>query len=38
VLRLAFGGAAAYDLAFGVAHGFGPRKQWWFYLRTGRSF
>ena len=38
VLRLAFGGAAAYDLAFGVAHGLGPRKQWWFYLRTGRSF
>lgn len=38
VLRLGFGGAAAYDLAFGVAHGFGPRKQWWFYLRTGRSF
>ncbi len=27
VLRLAFGGAAAYDLAFGVAYGFGPRKQ-----------
>ena len=26
VLRLAFGGAAAYDLSFGVAHGFGPRK------------
>ena len=38
VLRLAFGGAAATDLAFGVAHGFGPDQQWWFYMRTGRSF
>ncbi|TFG78436.1 MAG: hypothetical protein E4H23_07865 [Chrysiogenales bacterium] len=38
VLRLAFGGAAYTDLAFGVAHGFGPQKQWWLYLRTGRSF
>ncbi len=38
VLRLAFGGAAAYDLAFGVAHGFGPEKQYWIYMRTGRSF
>jgi len=38
VLRLAFGGAAATDLAFGVAHGFGPERQWWLYLRTGRSF
>lgn len=38
VLRLAFGGAAAYDLAFGFAHGFGPVKQWQIYLRTGRSF
>ena len=38
VLRLAFGGAMATDLAFGVAHGFGPDRQWWIYLRTGRSF
>jgi hypothetical protein len=38
MLRLAFGGAAAYDLALGVAHGFGPEKQWQIYLRTGRSF
>ena len=38
VLRLAFGGAMATDLAFGVAHGFGPEKQWRIYLRTGRSF
>jgi len=38
VLRLAFGGSAATDLAFGVAHGFGPERQWWIYLRTGRSF
>ncbi|MBU4267598.1 MAG: hypothetical protein KJ808_01955 [Acidobacteria bacterium] len=38
VLRLAFGGAAAYDLAFGAAYGFGPQKQWWLYIRTGRSF
>lgn len=38
VLRLAFGGAAATDLALGAAHGFGPMKQWQIYLRTGRSF
>jgi hypothetical protein len=38
VLRLAFGGAAAYDLAFGFAHGFGPDEHWWLYLRTGKSF
>lgn len=38
VLRLTFGGAAAYDLAFGAAYGFVPKKQYWFYLRTGRSF
>lgn len=38
VLRLAFGGAAATDLALGAAHGFGPEKQTWIYLRTGRSF
>jgi hypothetical protein len=38
VLRLAFGGAAAYDFAFGFAYGFGPEKQWQIYLRTGRSF
>jgi hypothetical protein len=38
VLRLAFGGAAAYDLSFGVAYGFGPEKRYSIYLRTGRSF
>ncbi len=38
VLRLASGGAAAYDLAFGAAFGFGPEKQWRLYFRTGRSF
>jgi hypothetical protein len=38
VLRLAFGGLAAYDFAFGFAHGFGPEKQWRVYFRTGRSF
>jgi outer membrane protein assembly factor BamA len=38
VLRLAFGGSAATDLALGVARGFGPEKQTWIYLRTGRSF
>ena len=38
VLRLAFGGAAAYDVALGFSHGFGPEKQYWIYLRTGRSF
>jgi hypothetical protein len=38
VLRLGFGGAAAYDLAFGIAHGFGAREDLWIYLRTGRSF
>ncbi len=38
VLRLAFGGAAATDLAFGVAHGFGARQDLWIYLRMGRSF
>lgn len=38
VLRLAFGGAAASDLALGAAYGFGPRKYYWIYLRTGRSF
>jgi len=38
VLRLAFGGAAAYDFALGFAYGFGPEKQWQAYLRTGRSF
>ncbi|MBN2345047.1 MAG: hypothetical protein JXO51_01570 [Candidatus Aminicenantes bacterium] len=38
VLRLAFGGLAAYDLAFGVARGFEPEKRWWLFLRTGSSF
>jgi hypothetical protein len=38
VLRLAFGGAAATDLALGVAHGFGAREDLWIYLRMGRSF
>jgi hypothetical protein len=38
VLRLAFGGAMATDLAFGVAHGFGAEQQLWIYLRMGRSF
>lgn len=38
VLRLAFGGAAAYDLALGAAYGFKPEKHYWIYLRTGRSF
>ncbi len=38
VLRLAFGGAAATDMALGAAYGFGPDRQWWIYLRTGRSF
>lgn len=38
VLRLAFGGAAALDLSFGAAYGFGPEKHYWLYLRTGRSF
>jgi hypothetical protein len=38
VLRLAFGGTAAIDMSFGVAQGFGPRRSWCIYLRTGRSF
>jgi hypothetical protein len=38
VLRLAFGGAAATDLALGVAHGFGDAVDLWVYLRLGRSF
>jgi hypothetical protein len=38
VLRLAFGGSAATDLAFGIAHGFGAREDLWIYLRMGRSF
>ena len=38
VLRLAFGGAAAYDVCFGAARGFGPEKQWQAYVRMGRSF
>ncbi|HEX7502930.1 MAG TPA: hypothetical protein VF451_05885 [Acidobacteriota bacterium] len=38
VLRLAFGGTAATDLALGVAHGFGARQDLWIYLRMGRSF
>ncbi len=38
VLRLAFGGVAAYDLAFGSALGFGPEDHYYIYLRTGRSF
>jgi hypothetical protein len=38
VLRLVFGGAAVYDLSFGAAYGFGPERQYWIYLRTGRSF
>lgn len=38
VLRLALGGAATIDLAFGAAFGFGPQHQYWIYLRTGRSF
>jgi hypothetical protein len=38
VLRLAFGGSVATDLALGAAYGFGPEKQTWIYLRTGRSF
>ncbi|MCX6554736.1 MAG: hypothetical protein NTZ12_06940, partial [Candidatus Aminicenantes bacterium] len=38
VLRLAFGGAAAYDIALGFARGFGPDKQWQVYVRMGRSF
>ncbi len=38
VLRLAFGGAMATDLAFGVAHGFGANEDLWIYLRMGRSF
>lgn len=38
VLRLVFGGAAAYDLAFGAAYGFGPEKRWQIYLRSGKSF
>jgi hypothetical protein len=38
VLRLAFGGAAAYDLAMGAAYGFGPESQYRVYVRMGRSF
>jgi len=38
VLRLAFGGAAAADLALGAAYGFGAEQQAWIYLRMGRSF
>jgi hypothetical protein len=38
VLRLAFGGAAAADMSFGIAKGFGPERQTWLYLRLGRSF
>ncbi|MCX6558252.1 MAG: hypothetical protein NTW95_12620 [Candidatus Aminicenantes bacterium] len=38
VLRLAFGGAAAYDFCLGAACGFGPERQYQFYLRMGRSF
>jgi hypothetical protein len=37
-LRLALGGASSTDLAFGVAHGFGPERWWYFYTRFGRSF
>jgi len=38
VLRLAFGGAAFSDLSFGAAYGFGPKRSWCIYLRSGRSF
>jgi hypothetical protein len=38
VLRLAVGGAGYTDLAFGAAYGFGPSRQWRFFLRSGRSF
>jgi outer membrane protein assembly factor BamA len=38
VLRLAVGGAGYTDLALGAAYGFGPERQYWVYLRTGRSF
>jgi len=38
VLLAAFGGSATFDLAFGAAYGFGPEKQYWIYLRTGKSF
>lgn len=38
VLRLAFGGAAVTDLAFGVAYGLAPTHPHRIYLRTGRSF
>lgn len=38
VLRLAFGGAAAYDFSLGAAYGFGPERPYQVYLRMGRSF
>jgi hypothetical protein len=38
VLRLAFGGAAVYDLSCGAAYGFGPEKHRQVYARMGRSF
>ncbi len=38
MLRLAFGGSTAFDLAFGAAYGFGPERGLYFYTRLGRSF
>ncbi len=38
VLRLAVGGSQAFDLASGLAYGFGPEGNWYFYTRLGRSF
>jgi hypothetical protein len=37
-LRFAVGSSLPYDIALGLARGFGPERQWRLYLRTGRSF
>lgn len=38
ILRLAFGGATAFDLAMGAAYGFNHEHGPYFYTRLGRSF
>jgi hypothetical protein len=38
MLRLTVGGSTAFDLASGVAYGFGPESRFRFFTRLGRSF